>query len=144
MSINSSLRLIALSLALVAPLAGSARANTQNSAFDGQWVVDVPPYQVITGVSEYVCPALRLPVRIESGKLVGTLMPVPRTIGGSIVESGTGRLASAITGEVAPDGSVHAQWQNYHADGQLTGDAGLITVQTHCGPMLSTAVRIGR
>ena len=145
MSIVSRLRLVALSFTLAAPLAPIAVAQTANGTFDGQWVIDVPSSPVIgQEVSDSVCPALRLPVRIESSQLVGALTRVPTITGGLVFESGTGPKAAAFTGDIAPDGTLHARWENFHADGRLSGDTGVITVQTECGPALATAVRVGR
>lgn len=145
MPIVSRLRVVALSLTLVAPLAPVALAQTSSGSFDGMWVVDVPPSPVISGESESACPALRLPVRIGQTQLLGALARVPTITGGLVFESATeGSNAVPVTGEVAPDGTVHARWENFHADGKLSGNAGEITVQTECGPALATAVRVSR
>jgi hypothetical protein len=144
MCIVSRLRLVALSLTLAAPLAPVAFAETSSGSFDGLWVVDVPSSPVIAGEAESVCPALRLPLRVAENRLLGAMTRVPTITGGLVVEAGAGSLADSITGGVTPDGILHARWANYHADGQLRGDAGQIMVQTECGPALATAVRVSR
>jgi hypothetical protein len=108
-------------------------------------VIDVPSSPVIgQEVSDSTCPGLRLPIRIQSGQLVGAVTRVPTITGGLVFEAGTGPMAAAFTGDIASDGTLHARWENYHADGKLAGDSGMITVQTECGPAVATAVRVGR
>jgi hypothetical protein len=137
-------RIAVLAFVLAIPAGSIARAETSTDAFNGQWVVDVPSSPVIAGESESVCPALRLPVRIEQGQLRAELAPAPVMTGGLVIEKSEGPDAAPLTGEVAPDGTLNAQWQNFHATGRLDGDTGLITVQTECGPATATAVRVSR
>src|ERR1700685_3744379 len=98
------LRVAALSVALTAPAASIALAQTANGSFDGQWVVDVPSSPMIGRTSEAACPALRLPVRIERGQVTGELTRVPSRAGAMMLESGEGADAAPVTGEVEADG----------------------------------------
>jgi hypothetical protein len=120
----------------------AASAQEARTPFDGLWVLDVPPSPVIAHTSESMCPALRLPVSIQDGHIVGSLMRVPAPDAGLVVEEGTGPNAAPITGGVAPNGTLQAQWQGFQAYGQLNGSTGKITLQTECGPMIATATRL--
>jgi hypothetical protein len=132
----------ALSTGLTLSAFAVALAQPTRGAFDGQWVVDVPPSPTLPESSESVCPALRFPVRIADGRLMGALTRVPSNVGGAVIEQGSGPRSAPIAGAIEADGTLHAQWENYHASGKLSGDTGEITVQTECGPTVATAVRV--
>jgi len=134
-------RVAALAFALSLPAFSAALSQTPSNAFDGQWVLDVTASPVIAE-EDSVCPAVRLPVRIQGGQLVGSLTQVPTITGGVEVEEGWGPRATPIIGSVGPDGAVQAQWENYHASGKLSGDSGEFTVQTECGPAAAHAMRV--
>jgi hypothetical protein len=144
MRITEISRVAALAVALAMPALSIALAEAPDDSFNGQWVVDVPPSPVIAGESESVCPALRLPIRIEQGRLAAELAPVPTSTGGIVIETGDGPDAAPLMGEVGPDGTLDARWHNFHAVGKLSGDTGVITVETECGPATATAVRVSR
>jgi hypothetical protein len=112
--------------------------------YDGTWVVDVPSAGLINDRSnESVCPALRIPIQIHDDQVTGNLQRVATETGAVIVEQGTGSGDSGpVTGTVAPDGTVNAQWQNYHAVGRLSARTGQVTIQGECGPRTATVVRI--
>jgi hypothetical protein len=128
-------------LASALSISGAA-AQATHRPFDGMWVLDVPPSPVIARTSETACPALRLPVSIENDQLVGSLMRVPTPDAGPMLEAGTGPNAAPIVGSVAADGTVQAHWEGFQVYGKLTGGTGQVTVQTMCGPMVSTATRL--
>ncbi len=138
------LRIAALSAMLAVPTVSVALAQGANGSFDGQWFVDVPSSPVIARTSESACPAVRLPVRIDGGQVNGMLTRVPARAGAMMIEGGAGADAAPITGEVSPDGAVHARWENFAANGQLSGDTGQITVQTECGPQTANAWRVSQ
>ncbi len=137
-------RIAALALALTVPAVSVALAQPSNGAFDGRWVVDVPPSPVIARTSDSACPALRLPVLIEGDQVTGELSRIPSGAGEMVVGGEQGLAAAPVTGEVAPDGTLSASWENYHATGKLSGDTGQITVQTECGPTVANVVRVSR
>lgn len=56
-------------------------------------------------------------MQIRDNQITGSLERVATTTGPVIVERGQGRNARPVTGTVAPDGTVNAQWQNYRAIG---------------------------
>jgi hypothetical protein len=112
------------------------------SDFDGTWVVDVPAAGQLNGSSESVCPALRFPIEIKDGHVGGTLTRVPSRTGDVIVEAGKGPVSAPVTGTVQPDGSVTAEWLNYHAEGRLAAKDGVATIKGECGPRQATLVRV--
>jgi hypothetical protein len=126
--------------ALMLPLPRPADAATP---YDGTWVLDVPSSTIIPRTSESACPALRLPVQVTNGQVIAMLHRVPSEDADD-VESGAGTGASPITGSVNADGFVVAQWQGYHATGQLTGNTGEITVDGECGPRAAEATRVAQ
>jgi hypothetical protein len=128
---------------LIAACALSAPAFAAGN-FDGTWVVDVPAAGLINNRSNNeVCPALRIPIQIRNDQVTGTLQRVATATGAVVVEQGAGSGDSGpVTGTVAPDGTVNAQWQNYHAVGRLGAQTGQVTIQGECGPRMATAVRI--
>ena len=133
-------RVAAVAFVATAAFAPQSRAA---GSFDGTWIVDVPSAGTINDQSNNsVCPALRIPVRIHDNQVSGSLERVSTTTGAVIVEAGQGRLAAPVTGAVAPDGTVDAQWQNYHAIGRLGPQFGRVTIQGECGPRVATAIRI--
>jgi len=131
----------ALALTLLASGAVPALAA---GPFDGSWVIDVPAGRLKPGdyTSSASCPALRLPVEIRDSKVTGQLTRSPTAVGTPVIEPGGGRLSAPVTGTVQADGSVVAQWENYHAAGKLVGDGGEVTVQGECGPRVSKATRV--
>lgn len=114
--------------------------------FDGSWVLDVPAGRLKPGdyTSSASCPALRLPVQIRDSKVTGELTRMPNTVGTPLIEPGGGRGSAPVTGTVQPDGTVVAQWENYHAAGKLAGDGGQVTVQGECGPRIAKATRTAK
>jgi hypothetical protein len=85
---------------------------------------------------------LRFPIAIKDGEISGTLHRVPSTTDGVIVEAGSGPDSAPVTGTVRPDGSVTAEWMNYHAEGKLADKDGAVTIQGECGPRRATVTRI--
>ncbi|HUB96420.1 MAG TPA: hypothetical protein VL993_10905 [Stellaceae bacterium] len=140
---NKLARVAACAIVLSVPAAAGAFAQAPHSSFDGEWVLDVPPSVVIEGTSYSACPALRIPVRIQDGHVDGSLMRVPTPDAGLMLEAGVGPNAAPISGGVSPDGAIEAQWEGFQASGTLAGNAGQVTVQTQCGPMVANAVRVG-
>jgi outer membrane protein OmpA-like peptidoglycan-associated protein len=130
---TSALALAAFTLPIV-PAHATAR-------FDGTWIIDVPADRISADDGAPICPPLRLRVQITDNQVSGDFRrayPEPT----NVVENGDRGAASEVTGNVEPDGAVTAQWQDFHAAGNLTGaDAGL-TVQTSCGPLQATAYRL--
>ncbi len=111
-------------------------------SYDGTWVVDVPSAGTISNTNNETCPALRIPIQIRDNRVTGSLQRVATTTGAVIVEPGNGRTSAPVTGTVAPDGTVNAEWQNYHAVGRLGPQMGQVTIQGECGPRVATALRI--
>ena len=109
--------------------------------FDRTWVVSVPPadFNSTTGASD--CPALRFPLQIRDGQVTGVLARVPSS-DGVVVEAESGTDSAPVTGTVQLDGTVHAQWERYRADGKLDGHNGQVTVSGECGSRVATAVRV--
>jgi hypothetical protein len=128
--------LAAATLFAAVPLARAA------TPYDGTWVIDIPPSTIISREDESACPALRFPVQIKDGRVTGSLEQVPSAESSLVVENGDGPAASMVTGTVGADGTVDAQWQNYHATGNLAGNRGEITVATECGPETAQAFRV--
>jgi outer membrane protein OmpA-like peptidoglycan-associated protein len=109
--------------------------------FDGTWVIDVPADRITADDGAPTCPALRLRVQITDNQVSGNFRrsyPEPQ----NIVSNGGRNDASRVTGNVQPDGSMTAQWQNFHAAGKFVGDDAGLTVQTECGPLKATAYRL--
>jgi hypothetical protein len=114
-----------------------------DSSFDGTWVVSAQAAGTITAFnSSTQCPALRFPISIKDGQIEGTLHRVPTSTGDVVVEAGAGPDSGPITGTVQPDGSVTADWMNYHVEGKLSGKTGEVTIKGECGPRPATVTRI--
>lgn len=131
-----------LSLAIAAGVFGSSPLALAAASFDGTWVIDVPASTTIATTGDSACPALRFPVQIRDNQVTGVLTRVPSRDGGVIVEAGNGSDSASVSGTVQPDGTVTAQWENYHATGTLSGDGGVVTVAGECGPRTAQAIRI--
>jgi hypothetical protein len=131
-----------LSLAIAAGVFGSSPLALAATSFDGTWVIDVPASATIASTADSACPALRFPVQIRDNQVAGVLTRVPTRDGGVIFEAGSGTDSGPVTGTVQPDGTVTAQWENYHATGTLSGDSGVVTVAGECGPRTAHAVRV--
>ena len=52
------------------------------------------------------------------------------------------RAPDINTGTVEPDGSVTADWLNYHMVGRLAANNGIATIQGECGPRQATITRV--
>jgi hypothetical protein len=125
---------LSVAVQLAAPPAQAA------SPYDGIWVVDFPPSDLISGEGEYVCPALRLRADVKDGSISGSLL---RFQPGNVVENATIYPASPVTGMVHADGSLVAYWLGWIVKGQITGDrADLTLVFGQCGPRHMTGVRV--
>jgi hypothetical protein len=124
--------------ALVFASSGALAAGT----FDGTWVLDFPAAGYIEGTTGDVCPALRLPMQIENGHVVGSLVETPTIYGGVMVEPGTGPASAPVSGSVGPNGALQAQWSDYRAIGQLGATGGQVTVNGECGPRVAQAYRV--
>jgi outer membrane protein OmpA-like peptidoglycan-associated protein len=105
------------------------------SPFDGIWVIDVPS-DTINGGGDGVptCPALRLKVQITDNQITGNFRRSYPELD-NVVENGDRNAASDVTGIIQPDGTVGAQWQNFHAAGRMIGDQAGLTVESECGPL---------
>jgi hypothetical protein len=139
-----STKRIALSAFAAAALCAVSPHVFAATLFDGTWVIDAPSVGFIPRSSDSVCPALRFSVEVTDGQVNGTLTRVPSRDGQLIVEAGTGNDSAAVIGSVQPDGTVTATWENYHANGKLSGDIGEITMQSACGPRTAQAVRVAK
>jgi len=109
--------------------------------FDGTWIIDVPSDTISGADSNAVCPALRLKVQIADNQVTGQFrrsMPEDS----NIVETGGTNSASQVTGNVQPDGALTAQWQNFHAEGQMAGNRAKLTMQSECGPLIARGRRL--
>jgi hypothetical protein len=131
-----------LSHILVCALVVAAAPAFAAGTFDGTWVVDVPSGGPLSGGDEALCPALRFTVAIKDSHVTGTLTRVPTRTGGVVVETGTSNVSAPVTGTVQPDGTVAADWLNYHAAGKLTAKDGVATIKGECGPRQATLVRV--
>jgi len=110
--------------------------------FDGNWVIDAPAAGgAIGSEGQYICPALRLPLEIKDNKVTGTL---ERTQGNRVVAGSTNASAAPVTGTVTRNGTVTANWLNFHARGKLEGSHGTIGWSGECGPRTATATRVSR
>ncbi len=108
--------------------------------FDGDWYVDAPAAaQYSSSDIPSGCDAVRLPFHVAGNQISGRLMRSP--YGTGRVEEGSGSSAPPITGTVQPDGTINAQWLNYHATGKLTGDRAEVRWNGECGPRVATGGR---
>jgi len=126
----------AFAVAVSAPPARAA------GAYDGTWVIDIPA-SVQGNLTTAACPALRLQVKIADSQVSASLERVPSGTSNT-VENGTARNATPLTGAVAQDGTVVAQWEGFKANGKLAGDNGAVTVIGQCGPRNATAIRVAK
>jgi len=111
-------------------------------SYDGTWVFTAPG--VKGGGGDYdleECNPVLFEAQIKDNKVVGNLRRTIYPQSGTNVESTPGRGATPIQGSVAPDGSLTANWQSYHATGRLAGDKGELTWKGRCGPRVATATR---
>ena len=59
------------------------------------------------------------------------------------IEAGKTSNSAPVTGSVGADGGVNVTWQNFHATGKLSGNAGTVGWAGECGPRTATASRVG-
>jgi hypothetical protein len=108
--------------------------------YDGTWQVDAGPAGAGTSVSDVAsCEAVRLQFQVKDNQIHGQLGRSPYG-GGRVTQSGRG--TTPVTGTVAPDGTLNAQWQSYKATGKLTGDKAELNWKGSCGPRVATGGRI--
>jgi OOP family OmpA-OmpF porin len=109
--------------------------------YDGIWVIDVPADRMSGAGADPACPPLRLWVQVVDNQVSGNFRrSYPEAH--NVIENGGTNNASQVTGNVQADGTVTAQWQNYHARGQLSGDTAAVTMQTSCGPLQAYGQRL--
>jgi peptidoglycan-associated lipoprotein len=127
----------ALGLAALAMPTVPARAA---GPYDGTWIIDVPA-DIISAHGDPTCPALRLRVQITDSQLYGNFRRSDPEMS-NVVENGGRSGASQVFGSVQPDGTITAQWQNFHAAGQMMGQGAGLTVQSECGPLHAKVWRL--
>ena len=132
-----TLRSVSLAAAVVATPLVAANAAGQ---YDGNWFVDAPSAQN-AGTTERSsgCEPVRIPFTVSDNKISGSLQR--SSYGTGRVDSGTGKNAAPITGTVAPDGTVNAQWGSYKATGKLSGNTAQIKWRGECGERVATGGR---
>lgn len=129
----------AVSLAL-AVFAFAAPRALAAGPFDGNWVVDFPSADSSPAVGGTPgCPALRLEVQIQDGQLIARFQ---RQFPSNVVENSASPQAEPLQGQVAPDGTVAARWENYPITGRLGQDSGVVNVRGQCGPRTGHAMRM--
>lgn len=112
--------------------------GTASSPHDGEWVVDAQAVQSTGQTIATGCEAVRIPFRISDNRVSGNLQRSTY---------GTGRVHASpsgapITGTVAPDGTINAQWQGYRATGQIVGNQAEIRWDGECGERIATGGRV--
>jgi hypothetical protein len=132
-----TLRSVSLAAAVVVAPLFAAHAAGQ---YDGNWFVDAPSAQN-AGTTERSsgCEPVRIPFTVSDNKISGNLQR--SSYGTGRVESGTGKASMPITGTVAPDGSISAQWESYKATGKLSGNTAQIKWRGECGERVATGGR---
>lgn len=110
--------------------------------FDGTWQIDsgglgTPTAQAMEGTS---CEPETIKVQIKDNQIEGSLARVPGS--SSRVETSEGRHSAPVTGSVAGDGSVTAQWESYTATGKITGNQIKLHWKASCGERVATGTRI--
>jgi hypothetical protein len=132
-----TLRSVSLAAAVVVAPMLAAHAAGQ---YDGNWFVDAPSAQN-AGTTERSsgCEPVRIPFTVSDNKITGSLQR--STYGTGRVESGTGKASAPITGTVAPDGTITAQWESYKATGKLSGNTAQIKWRGECGERVATGGR---
>lgn len=108
--------------------------------YDGNWFVDAPSAQN-AGTSERSsgCEPVRIPFTVSDNKISGSLQRAP--YGTGRVESGSGKASAPISGTVAPDGTIKAQWESYKATGKLSGNSAQLKWRGECGERVATGGR---
>lgn len=107
--------------------------------YDGRWVLDAPEAGGAIGAEgQYTCPALRLPLEVKNGRVIGELH---RTASNNIV-AGAAPNATPIHGAVKADGDVDVTWQGFHATGRLHGTTGSVHWAGECGPRTATVTKV--
>jgi outer membrane protein OmpA-like peptidoglycan-associated protein len=109
--------------------------------FDGTWIIDVPSDVVAGTDGDPTCPALRLKVQISDNRISGDWRRSPPEAS-NVVADGGHNPASRVGGNVQADGRLTAQWQNFHAAGQMSANDGALTMQSECGPLIAHAWRL--
>jgi outer membrane protein OmpA-like peptidoglycan-associated protein len=133
--------LAATSLLALAAFALPMAPAHATGPFDGTWIIDVPADTISGADDNSVCPALRLRVHIIDSQVTGQFRrSFPED--SNVVETGGNNGAAQVSGNVQPDGALTAQWQNFHAAGQMVGDRGNLTMQSECGPLQAIARRL--
>jgi len=124
--------------ALALPTAGHSA-----EPYDGNWVFDAPAVPGGRNYAGTACAAVRIWFEIRDNQVIGSLRLVPSTAQGTTVRSGPGPGSTPIKGSVAPDGSLTAQWQSFHATGTFTGSKAEMRWRGQCGPRVATGARAG-
>lgn len=109
--------------------------------YDGIWIIDVPADTISGDDSDPTCPALRLRVQIIDNQVFGNFKRSPPEMS-NVVENGGRGGASRVSGSVQPDGTLTAQWQNFHAKGRMIGNGAGLMVQSECGPLKARVWRL--
>ena len=145
---RSMLRCLAVGVAAAGLFSSAPRVVAADSN-DGNWVFDFPQAGGIRSgdVGQQACPAFRVPAQIADNQISGSAGRAASGSGSGAIRGtgGEGSSGSPITGQVGPDGSLHAMWQNYAVTGKLGDGHGQVSIaQTQCGPRNGTAVRVSQ
>jgi len=132
---------------LIAPLAMAALTLSSLAAgaagpYDGTWQIDSgglgsPTAQAMQGTS---CEPETIKFNVKDNQIQGSLARVPGS--SSRVEANEGPRSAPVSGTVAADGSVTAQWESYKVTGQMTGDKVELHWKASCGPRVAMGSRI--
>ncbi len=110
--------------------------------FDGTWQIDsgglgTPTAEAMKGTS---CEPQSIRFEVKDNQIQGRLARVPSST--SRVESSEGARSAPVSGTVAADGTVTAQWEGYTATGKMTGDTVELRWKASCGPRVAMGSRI--
>jgi hypothetical protein len=128
-------------LTTVAAMAVAVYALPAQAAgpFDGNWVIDAPPAGGAIGAEgEYTCPALRMPLAVKDGQVMGDLHRTPT----GTIEAGKAANSSPVSGSVDGSGNVSVTWGAFQAKGHLAGSSGTVGWSGECGPRTATATKV--
>ena len=130
---TASLAMGALALPSLAVAAGP---------FDGTWQVDSGGLGTATAeaMQGTGCEPISLKFEVKDNQVQGGLAFSPSDP--RRVENSQGRRSAPITGTVAPDGTVNAQWESYKVTGTMTGDKVELRWRGSCGQRVAMGSRL--
>jgi hypothetical protein len=132
-------RSLVLPSTAAALLLASVVAADAAGTFDGTWQLQAPESKETANITRpQGCYPVVVEFNVKDNQIDGQLA----WTGFSTVAPSDSRRATPVTGRIAPDGTVSAEWQGIVATGKLTGNKAEMTWRSDCGTRTATGGRI--